>query len=81
MEKEKAEKTRIKRQYAKRGSSNQKMMSFRLDNENAEWLLKQANKGRYINELIAKDRQGSYAIMKQTNIKEKRGASPFSLFF
>lgn len=59
MEKEKAEKTRIKREYAKRGSSNQKMMSFRLDNENAEWLQKQANKGRYINELIAKDRQGS----------------------
>ena len=59
MEKEKAEKTRIKRQYAKRGSSNQKMMSFRLDNENAEWLQKQLNKGRYINELIAKDRQGS----------------------
>jgi hypothetical protein len=59
MEKEKAEKTRIKRQYAKRGSSNQKMMSFRLDNENAEWLLKQTNKGRYINELIAKDRRGS----------------------
>ena len=56
MEKEKAKKTRIKRQYAKRGSSNQKMMSFRLDNENAEWLLKQTNKGRYINELIAKDR-------------------------
>ena len=59
MEKEKEEKKRIKRQYAKRGSSNQKMMSFRLDNENAEWLVKQQNKGRYINELIAKDRQGS----------------------
>lgn len=59
MEKEKAEKTRIKREYAKRGCSNQKMMSFRLDNENAEWLLKKPNKGRYINELIAKDRQGS----------------------
>lgn len=59
MENEKAEKTRIKREYAKRGSINQKMMSFRLDNENAEWLQKQANKGRYINELIAKDRQGS----------------------
>lgn len=59
MANEKAKKTRIKREYAKRGSTNQKMMSFRLDNENAEWLLKQTNKGRYINELIAKDRQGS----------------------
>ena len=56
---EKVKKTRIKREYAKRGSSNQKMMSFRLDNENADWLLKQTNKGRFINELIAKDRQGS----------------------
>ena len=37
MAKEKEEKPRIKREYAKRGSSNQKMMSFRLDNENAEW--------------------------------------------
>lgn len=59
MKKEKVEKKRIKREYAKRGSSNQKMMSFRLDNENAEWLQKQPNKGRYINELIAKDCQGS----------------------
>lgn len=59
MANEKVEKTRIKREYAMRGSSNQKMMSFRLDNENAEWLQKQANKGRYINELISKDRQGS----------------------
>lgn len=58
MANEKVEKTRIKREYAMRGSSNQKMMSFRLDNENAEWLQKQTNKGRYINELIAKDRQG-----------------------
>lgn len=56
MAKEKEEKPRIKREYAKRGSTNQKMMSFRLDNENAEWLLQQPNKGRYINELIAKDR-------------------------
>lgn len=59
MAKEKEEKPRIKREYAKRGSTNQKMMSFRLDNENAEWLLQQSNKGRYINELIAKDRQSA----------------------
>lgn len=59
MTNEKVEKTRIKREYAERGSSNQKMMSFRLDNENAEWLHQQPNKGRYINELIAKDRQSA----------------------
>lgn len=33
------------------------MKTFRLDNENIEWLAKQENQGRYINELIAKDRQ------------------------
>lgn len=59
MAKEKEEKPRIKREYAKRGSTNQKMMSFRLDNENQEWLLQKPNKGRYINELIAKDRQSA----------------------
>lgn len=59
MAKEKEEKPRIKREYAKRGSTNQKMMSFRLDNENLDWLLQQPNKGRYINELIAKERQAA----------------------
>lgn len=59
MAKEKEEKPRIKREYAKRGSTNQKMMSFRLDNENQDWLLQQPNKGRYINELIAKDKQSA----------------------
>lgn len=59
MAKEKEEKPRIKREYAKRGSTNQKMMSFRLDNENQDWLLQKPNKGRYINELIAKDRQSA----------------------
>lgn len=53
--KQKEEKERTRREYASAGSRNQKMMTFRLDNENAEWLQQQANKGRYINELIARD--------------------------
>ena len=38
------------------GNVTQKVLSFRLDVEHLAWLEKQPNKGRYINELIAKDR-------------------------
>lgn len=54
MEEEKKERTR--RRYAKRGETNQKMMSFRLDQENEFWLSTMPNKGRYINNLIRADR-------------------------
>lgn len=40
------------------GNVTQKVFSFRLDVEHLPWLEKQPNKGRYINELIAKDRLG-----------------------
>lgn len=53
---EKTEKTRIRRKYAKQGNRSQKMISFRLDQENEFWLSTQPNKGRYINRLIAADR-------------------------
>lgn len=36
----------------KKGTIRQKMMSFRLDNDNVLWLESQPNKGRYINDLI-----------------------------
>lgn len=55
MKKETEEKTRTRREYAKDGTRNQKLMTFRLDNELSEWLTSQPNKGRYINELIRKD--------------------------
>lgn len=45
-----------RKQRSKNGERAQKMMSFRVDNENLEWLLKQENKGRYLNQLIAADR-------------------------
>lgn len=54
MEEEKKERTR--RRYAKRGETSQKMMSFRLDQENEFWLSSFPNKGRYINNLIRADR-------------------------
>ena len=54
MNEEKQERTR--RKYAKRGETSQKMMSFRLDQENEFWLSSFPNKGRYINNLIRADR-------------------------
>lgn len=49
------EKERIKKSF-KHGVISQKMMTFRIDHENVEWLEKQVNKGRYINTLIERDR-------------------------
>lgn len=45
-------KERVRKNYAPRGSRTQKMMNFRVDLENWEWLQKMPNKGRYINDLI-----------------------------
>lgn len=39
--------------YTARGEQSQRMMSFRLDVENIEYLRTKPNKGRFINELIA----------------------------
>ena len=50
---EEQEKERTRREYASKGSRSQKMMAFRLDLENIEYLNTKANKGRFINELIA----------------------------
>ena len=41
-----------------RGKVTQKVFSFRIDVEHLPWLELQVNKGRYINDLIAKDRLG-----------------------
>lgn len=50
--------TQPRKQYAKKGEKSSKMLSFRIDAENLEWLNTQANKGRVINDLIAKARNG-----------------------
>lgn len=53
---DKEDKPRIRRKYASAGERSQKMISFRLDQENEFWLSTQPNKGRYINNLIRSDR-------------------------
>lgn len=53
------EKELIKKGDNRTGRITQKMMSFRLDNDLEEYLGKQVNKGRYINNLIRKDRDSS----------------------
>lgn len=56
MKQKEEEKVRLRRAYAAKGERNQKMMTFRVDNENLAWLEQQPNKGRYINQLIEADR-------------------------
>ena len=51
------EQQRNRKVYAAKGERSQKMLAFRCDLDNVEWLEKQPNKGRYINDLIAADRQ------------------------
>lgn len=46
----------IKKGNNRPGRITQKMLSFRLDNDLEEYLGKQVNKGRYINNLIREDR-------------------------
>lgn len=53
----KEEKERIRKAYGKKGERTQRMMAFRVDQELIPWLDSQANKGRYINDLIAADKQ------------------------
>lgn len=50
------EKELIRKGGNARGVITQKMVSFKLDLDNLEWLDMQPNKGRYINALIERDR-------------------------
>lgn len=56
MKKEKEERERVRKAYAPKGERSQRTISFRCDLENIAWLEQQPNKGRYLNNLIAKDR-------------------------
>lgn len=49
---QKDQKERVRKKYSKADGRSQKLMSFRLDNQNAWWLSKVPNKGRLINELL-----------------------------
>lgn len=66
MKKTEEQQERSRKARSKNGERGQKMMSFRVDNENAAWLELQANKGRYINDLIAADRNRQQCTNKQT---------------
>lgn len=55
------------RKCSNKGVVTQKMMSFRLDNDNALWLDSQPNKGRYLNDLIRLDRKNDLSIRLQYN--------------
>lgn len=57
MNEEKDTRERVRKAYAPRGERSQKMVTFRADLDNIEWLEQQHNKGRYINNLIAADRE------------------------
>ena len=61
MNEEKDTRERIRKAYAPKGERSQKMVTFRADLDNIEWLERQPTNGRYINNLIAadKDKQGT----------------------
>ena len=46
-----------KKAPAPKGTRTQRLFTFRLDDENADWLYSQVNRGRYINDLIKADRE------------------------
>lgn len=54
--KEQEPKERVRKEYSADGTRGQKMMAFRLDLENIEYLNTKLNKGRFINNLIAEAR-------------------------
>lgn len=57
MNEDKTTQVGTRKTYEKRGERGQKMLSFRCDNANFDWLNRQPNKGRVINDLIAHARQ------------------------
>lgn len=48
---------RVRRAYAPRGQRSQVRVTFLLDNENVDHFNKQTNKSRYLNRLVAIDRE------------------------
>ena len=52
---EKNEKSQERKKGRVNGSITQKVYSFRLDGDLIDWLYRQPNKGRYINDLIRDD--------------------------
>ena len=57
MKQKNEERERVRKAYSPKGERGQRMMSFRIDLENADWLEGQTNKGRAVNEAIAEYRR------------------------
>lgn len=56
MTKQNEEQNRVRKEYAPRGQRGQRMLNFRCDLENYEYLQAKPNKGRYLNQIIEEDR-------------------------
>lgn len=57
---------RMKKENIKHGVRTQQMFNFRLDNDLADWLKLQPNRGRYLNNLIREDMEkhlATYGIL------------------
>lgn len=74
---EKEEQERVRKQ-SKHGTTTQKMLAFRLDLDLAEWLQRQKNKGRYINDLIRRDRERWRQVREDAKMAKyyERGIDP-----
>lgn len=57
MTKQRINQAGTRKAYSAKGERGQRMMSFRLDIENAEYLASKPNKGRFINDLLAQARE------------------------
>lgn len=62
------------RKKAKWGTRTQKMVSFRADNEIAEYLESKQNKGRYLNELVRTDMMREQHATREAE-QEKEGGT------
>lgn len=61
------------RKKAKWGTRTQKMVSFRADNEIAEYLESKQNKGRYLNELVRTDMMREQQAAREAEEERKGG--------
>lgn len=57
MTEKKSNQAGTRKAYAARGEKAQRMMSFRLDYDNVEYLNTKPNKGRFLNDLVARERE------------------------
>lgn len=57
MTKKLTEEERVRKEYSPRGQRGQKMINFRCDLDNYNYLKEQPNRGRLLNELIKSKRE------------------------